>query len=59
MVNTRSVKEHKAKEKAMEKPTVPAREIDLETPDQNIDGGEGKPRNQHQSQMQKNKKRKR
>ena len=38
MVNTRSVKEHKAKEKAMEEPTVPAREIDLETPDQSIDG---------------------
>ena len=38
MVNSRSVKEHKAKEKAMEKPSVPAREIDLETPDQSIHG---------------------
>ena len=37
MVNTRSVKEHKAKEKAVEEPTVPARETDLETPDQSID----------------------
>ena len=34
MVNTRSIKEHKAKEKAVEEPTVPTREIDLETPDQ-------------------------
>ena len=43
MVKTRSVKEqHKAKEKTMEEPTVPAREIDLETPDQSIDGVEGK-----------------
>ena len=33
MIKTRSVKEHKAKEKAVEEPTVPAREIDLETPD--------------------------
>ena len=39
MVNTRGVKEHKIKEKAMEEPTVPAREIDLETPDQSVDGG--------------------
>ena len=38
MVNTRSIKEHKAKEKAMEEPTVPARETDLETPDQSVDG---------------------
>ena len=37
MVNTRSMKEHKAKEKPMEEPTVPARETDLETPDQSID----------------------
>ena len=42
MVNTRSVKEHKTKEKAMEEPTVLAREIDLETPDQSIDGVESK-----------------
>ena len=42
MVNTRSVKENKAKEKAVEKPTVPARETDLETPDQSIDGVERK-----------------
>ena len=40
MVNTRSIKEHRAKEKAVEEPTVPAREIDLETPDQSIDGVE-------------------
>ena len=38
MVNTRSIKEHKAKEKQMEGPTVPARETDLETPYQSIDG---------------------
>ena len=42
MVNTRSVKEHKAKEKAVEEPTVPARETDLETKDQSIDGVERK-----------------
>ena len=42
MVNTRSIKEHKAKEKAVEEPTVPARETDLETPDQSIDGVERK-----------------
>ena len=42
MVNTRSVKEHKATQKAMEEPTVPAREIDLETPDQSFDGVERK-----------------
>ena len=38
MVNTRIIKEHKAKEKAMEKPTGPARETDPGTPDQSIDG---------------------
>ena len=38
MVNTRSIKEQKAKEKVTEEPTVPARETDLETPDQSIDG---------------------
>ena len=37
MVNTRSVNEHKAKKKAVEEPTVPDRETDLETPDQSID----------------------
>ena len=42
MVNTRSIKEHKAEEKAMEEPTVPAREINLETPDQSTDGLERK-----------------
>ena len=42
MVNTRGVKEHKIKEKAMEEPSVPAREIDLETPDQSVDGVERK-----------------
>ena len=42
MINTRSVKEHKAKEKAEEEPIVPARETDLETPDQSIDGVEKK-----------------
>ena len=42
MVNTRSVKEHKAKEKAEEEPTVPARETDLETPDQSVDRVEKK-----------------
>ena len=42
MVNTRSIKEHKAKEKAVEEPTVPARETNLETPDQSINGVERK-----------------
>ena len=42
MVNTRSIKEQKAKEKATEEPTVPARETDLETPDQSFDGAERK-----------------
>ena len=37
MVNTKGVKEHKVKEKAMEEPTVSVREIDLETPDQSTD----------------------
>ena len=35
MVNTKDVKEHKVKEKAMEEPTVSVREIDLES----VDGG--------------------
>ena len=42
MVNTRSVKEHKAMGKAMEEPTNPAKEIGLETPDQSFDGVERK-----------------
>ena len=37
MVNTRSAKEHKMKESAVEGPTVLAMEIDLETPDQSVD----------------------
>ena len=36
MVNTRSAKEHKTKESAVEGPTVPTIEIDLETPDQSV-----------------------
>ena len=42
MVNTRSIKEHKAEQKTMEEPNVPARETNLETPDQSIDGLERK-----------------
>ena len=42
MVNTRSIKEHQDKEKATEEQTLPVREIDLETPDQSIDGVERK-----------------
>ena len=42
MVNTRSVKEHKMKESAVEGPTVPAIEINLETPDQSVDEVEKK-----------------
>ena len=42
MVETRCVKEHKAKEKSVEEPIVPARETNLETPDQSIDGVERK-----------------
>ena len=42
MVNTRSIKEHKAEQKTMEEPTVPARETNLETPDQSNDGLERK-----------------
>ena len=41
-VNTRSNKEHKAKEKVLEEPTIPVKESDLETPDQSIDGAERK-----------------
>ena len=42
MVSTRSTKEHKMKESAVEGPTVPAAEIDLETPDQSVDEVERK-----------------
>ncbi|XP_063720069.1 caldesmon-like [Symsagittifera roscoffensis] len=42
MVNTISAKEHKMKESAVEGPTVPAIEIDLETPDQSVDEVERK-----------------
>ena len=42
MVNTRSNKEQMAKEKLSEEPTIPDKEIDLETPDQSIDGAERK-----------------
>ena len=42
MVNTRSNKEQKAKKKVTEEVTVPARETNLETPDQSIDVGEKK-----------------
>ena len=38
MVITRSLSEDNAKEKAMKEPTLPARETDLERPDQGIDG---------------------
>ena len=39
-VSTRSNKEHKAKEKTMEEQSIPAKEADLETPNQSIDGVE-------------------
>ena len=42
MANTRSAKEHKIKEIAVEGQTVPAIEIDLETPDQSADEVERK-----------------
>ena len=42
MVNTRSTKENKTKEGADVKQTEPAIEIDLETPDQNVDEVEKK-----------------
>ena len=42
MVNTKSVKEHKTKESAVERPTVPAIEIDHETPDKSVDEVERK-----------------
>ena len=42
MVNTRSTKEQKTKEKLPEEPKVLVKEIDLETPDHSIDGAERK-----------------
>ena len=42
MVSTRSVKEQKAKKKTLEEQSVPAKETDLETPDQSINGIERK-----------------
>ena len=38
MVSTRSNKEQKAKEKTMEEQSIPAKETELEAPDQSIDG---------------------
>ena len=38
MVSTRSNKEQKAKEETMEEQSIPAKETELETPDQSIDG---------------------
>ena len=37
MVNTRSAKEHKTRESAVEEPTAPTIEIDLETSDRSVD----------------------
>ena len=37
IVNTRSAKEHKTKESAVERQTGPTIEIDIETPDQSVD----------------------
>ena len=42
MVNTRSAKENKTEESAVERQTVPAIEIDLETLDQSVDEVERK-----------------
>ena len=42
MVNTSSTKEHKTKKSAVEGPTAPAGEIDLETPHQSVDEVERK-----------------
>ena len=42
MVNTRSTKEQKTKEKLPEEPKLLVNEIDLETPDHSIDGAERK-----------------
>ena len=38
MVSTRSNKKQKAKKKSMEEQSMPAKETELETPDQSIDG---------------------
>ena len=40
MVSTRSNKEQNAKEKTMEEQSIPAKETELETRDQSIDGRE-------------------
>ena len=58
MVNTRSKKEHKAKEKQMEGPTVSARETDLGHQIRVLTGWIERRWNQHQCQMQKNRRRK-
>ena len=42
MVNTRSSKDNRTKEGAEGKPTEPATQIDLETPDQSVDEMEKK-----------------
>ena len=42
MVNTRSNKEQKAKEKVSEETTIPVKQSDLETPNRSIDGAERK-----------------
>ena len=47
MVNTRSIKEQKAKEKVTEEPTVPARETNLETPEYRRGGKEDDGINSH------------
>ena len=42
LFKTRSAQEHKTKESTVEGPTVPAIEVDLETPDQSVDEVERK-----------------
>ena len=42
MISQRSNKEQKAKEKTMEEQSIPAKETELEIPDQRIDGSERK-----------------
>ena len=42
MISTRSVKEQKVRENTLEEQSVPAKETDLETPDQSIDAIERK-----------------
>ena len=42
MISQRSNKEQKAKEKTMEEQSIPAKETELEIPDQRIDGNERK-----------------